>query len=405
MRRRALVVSLLGLLLERVAGADPYPRYREPIVRELLRAQLPAAAPSCRGADPARLVSSRNWRAVDSEPAPWTVPPPSGFVAEREQLRIGGLRINWHDRPVQPGGRRSEWGTVIGSVPSPRTATHAVEIRADIPAQGAPSPRASALVALRGTALVVFGGQDRSGVRNDGGVFDFRIGRWRRLPTTGAPSARAYASAAWLGDRLLVWGGGAPSGRGAPPVPQGTVDYKRDGAMLDVAKGRWTRITEVGAPSARRNSVVRTSGSSFVLFGGHGEWEWPYEGGRAVDDLAIYRPAGDVWTLVRVPFWTQPFAMTIAALPGGWFAIYDADKGLFLLDPARAALHPVPLPLAGAAGRLRAKLFATCDGLALFGGEVMTDPGGGCENFEGPGGCDPVGPTYAKMTGGWHLTP
>jgi len=409
MRLLALAASIFGLLLARVAGADPYPRYREPIVRELLRAQRTVTSTSCAGVDPARLVSgqtsSQNWGAVESKPARWPVPPPSGFVAERGELRVGGVTISWHEGPVQAGGRRSDWGRVIASLPSPHRPSQQVEIRAEIPAQGAPSPRASALVALRGTTLVVFGGQDSSGVRNDGGAFDFRTGRWRPLPIAGAPSARAYATAAWLGDRLLVWGGGAPSGKGAPPVPQGTVDYKRDGAMLDVAKNRWTPITAGGAPSARRNSVVRTSGPAVVLFGGHGQWEWPYEGGRAVDDLAIYRPGSDAWTLVSVPFWTQPFAMMLAALPGGWFAIYDTDKGLFLLDPARAVLHQVPLPPAGAGGRLHAELFATCDGLVLFGGEVMTNQGGGCENFHGPGGCDPVGPTYARMTGGWHLTP
>jgi N-acetylneuraminic acid mutarotase len=43
--------------------------------------------------------------------------------------------------------------------------------------------------------------------RNDGGRYDPKTDRWRRLTTEGAPSARWRARAFWTGNRMLVCGG------------------------------------------------------------------------------------------------------------------------------------------------------------------------------------------------------
>ena len=51
----------------------------------------------------------------------------------------------------------------------------------------------------------------------------------------------------------------------------------------------------------------------------------------------------------------------------------------------------------------------TGDRFILWGGikKTMTDPGGGCENHQGPEGCDPMSPRYEVevLTDGFMFRP
>ena len=176
--------------------------------------------------------------------------------------------------------------------------------------QGAPSPRHQHGAAWTGRSMAVFGGQSTEGLLGDGGLYDPVQDQWSSLPTQQAPTPRAGATVLWTGDGLLVWGGetgqtgdatgailrfgpdGSPTGWETLPVLPGFVgrtahvsawDGQRlvvwggrsasrqllsDGAILDVAAGSWTWMSEAGAPTARQWASAAWTGDELLVLGG-----------------------------------------------------------------------------------------------------------------------------------------
>lgn len=386
-----LSVSAVGPLVH--AGHEPYARYKHRIVKALTAAQKPGKTKACRKFKSARLVKRPKWRALSKKPTAWTAPGPAGIVATRAYLPLKGIAIEWRTSPRPDAWGSTGWGVVT-------LTKNGRKVRIEIPGKGAPSPRGNPVVAIKGTNMVVWGGSDQSGLRNDGGVFDFRKGVWKSVTIKGAPSARAHATAAWVGDRLFVWGGGAPKKPAKKGQPAYGVDYFTDGGVLDVKRNRWTAVPAPKGLAARRNGFALGSREHVALLAGEGQWQWPYQGGHAVNDGAVFHLKRGTWSVFPVPFWGYRHAMSVVELPDGWYATYDHKAGLFLLDPVAGELHPVPMK-SEATGRLSAEVFPTCRGLVIYGGKTMVNPGGGCENHTGPQGCDPVPPAYAGFSDGW----
>jgi hypothetical protein len=388
MRRVVIAVVLLSVAGDASAD-DPYQPHRNEVLRALRTAQQSSPARRCPGFDAHKVATQQRWVPLRHAPTPPPTPIPTTQVAARGVLQIGKLTI----AAYEPGRLTGQyWGVV--SRPG--------AVQLNIPARGAPSPRSLAVLARSGTRLVVWGGVGTQGMLNDGGVFDLRTGRWQPMAQQGAPTGRARANAVWLdANRLFIWGGGAPIAHSLDRGLGGT-SYADDGGIYDLKKKRWSRVPGSGAPSPRTMTLTFTVDNRAVLVGGWGQWQWPYEGGARVDDLAIYDAGRHRWSVVPVTFWNHWHALQVQQLADGSLAVYDSESGLFLVDARREQVQQVPLP-PGAEGRQQATFYGDCDGVVIFGGKRMVDPGGGCENHRGPGGCDPVGPTYVGFTDGWRL--
>ncbi|MDP1922217.1 MAG: hypothetical protein Q8L14_38620 [Myxococcales bacterium] len=104
----------------------------------------------------------------------------------------------------------------------------------------APTPREGASVVWTGTKMVVWGGRDAGGLRNDGASYEPSTDTWQALPSMGAPAAREGHTAVWTGTAMIVWGGLSAGG------------VRLDsGGLFDEALGTWVNVPVLGAPGAR----------------------------------------------------------------------------------------------------------------------------------------------------------
>jgi hypothetical protein len=277
------------------------------------------------------------------------------------------------------------------------------EIRA--PAEGAPSPRMYEVVAFDGRRLMVWGGfgptaDDRSHEAfGDGAVLDTRTRRWRPMSPAGAPGPRFHAVSAWTGSKLIVWGGGAGSPGREPTL-------FRDGAVYDPARDRWTPMSAAGAPPPRWKPVTVWTGKFMVLAGGGDSLITG--GARGRDDVYVYDPAADRWAAVDgAPKLAE--AHWIRSFVDGRGRVLFVDthvlKTFGVLDPFARRFDQVTLP---ETLQDRSGLGVAWTGarLLLWGGYRQI-PGyvNPCDNFRGPGGCDPPSPPFAVFADGWFYAP
>jgi hypothetical protein len=176
-------------------------------------------------------------------------------------------------------------------------------------------------------------------------VYDIGADRWDTLPLGGsAPAPRDHAAVAWTGTEIIVWGGAA---QGSQPTPT----LLGDGARLDPATGRWTPMSNTGAPAPRMWAGAQWAASRFVVLGGNTQQSNPYTcdpNGSCAPAApgATYDPATDTWqahpsegapTLGPYPSVTSNGTQIVVwqnALAGG-HAIYDpaANRWEALPDP------------------------------------------------------------------------
>lgn len=144
-----------------------------------------------------------------------------------------------------------------------------------------PSARAGHSMTWSGKNIIVFGGEDNSGVVNTGYIYNPFKEEWSSISSVNSPSARKGHSAVWLGEKLLIWGGvdsnGAALGTGAIYHPE-----------LDT----WTTISTTNSPSARKKFALAKSNHKVVVWGGSDT------GNIAINDGAIYNPSTDIWTTI-----------------------------------------------------------------------------------------------------------
>jgi len=107
------------------------------------------------------------------------------------------------------------------------------------------------------------------------------------IPMETAPiSGRSRHAAVWTGSKMIVWGGYGP-----------TPTYKADGAAYDPLANKWTTIaappttmTPATTFAGRRDPHAVWTGSKMIVYGGR-------DGSATKNDLAIYDPATDTWTM------------------------------------------------------------------------------------------------------------
>lgn len=188
-------------------------------------------------------------------------------------------------------------------------------------------PRLHHTAIWTGSQMLIWGGleddrgqlsgrPDRDRSFSDGASYDPAANRWLRIPE--APiDATPTAQAVWTGDRMLVWTGSEaalydPDSQSwtvmseTPLSPRqldsavwtgeelivwgGTEQdcgdcFLNDGAALDPAQDRWTRLPEAPLTPRDRHTSVWL-GDSMLIWGGC------CDGSRYLRDGALYRPGG-----------------------------------------------------------------------------------------------------------------
>jgi hypothetical protein len=122
-----------------------------------------------------------------------------------------------------------------------------------------PSARAAHAMCAVGTNVVVCGGKDRSGRRNDVFIYDTVSNEWSSVGMKGAPSETSFAACAPLCDgRVVLFGGRLKD------------DSHSDAtSVLDVVARRWLRVELEGSPPPGRGGhSLCYSGGRVLLYGG-----------------------------------------------------------------------------------------------------------------------------------------
>lgn len=125
----------------------------------------------------------------------------------------------------------------------------------------APSPRRGHSAVWTGKKMIIWGGQDKTGYLNNGGVYDPEADRWEELNYL-APTARAWHTAVWAGKRMIVWGG-----------QSGIEQYPTDfGAYVPQSDGNdfWQQVNSQFGPQPRRGHSALWTGNALLIWGGMG---------------------------------------------------------------------------------------------------------------------------------------
>jgi len=107
-----------------------------------------------------------------------------------------------------------------------------------------------------GSQLIVWGGQDAYNiVWSIGGRYDPEADRWSSVSQLGAPTPRKDHTAVWAGERMLVWGGHGHGGLDT-------------GGSYDPEHDSWEPLPTGGAPEGRGLHTAVWTGSEMIIWGG-----------------------------------------------------------------------------------------------------------------------------------------
>ena len=120
-----------------------------------------------------------------------------------------------------------------------------------------PSARTGHTAVWAEYSMLIWGGRGESGLLGDGRQYNYEKDFWIDFPTLGAPSPRIGHSAISTGTMMIVWGGEL-SGK----------KLSNDGAIFDTLNSKWIPITSVNAPLARTGHTAIWSGTEMIIFGG-----------------------------------------------------------------------------------------------------------------------------------------
>jgi len=200
----------------------------------------------------------------------------SFFAQTATEVQKGSLLVTTYSWPKRPFDAWWEEAGPAFEEACPEGAAYRLPSLPDQPADahqswsaisttGAPSARRKHTAAWNGVRMVVWGGENFSGVaKNDGGQYDPATDSWTATKTTGAPTARSlYRIGVWTGTYLFLWGGNSGS------------SVLNDGARYSPGNGTgndsWYTLPTNNAPAGRTEHVaVYSPGMSRVVLWGGG---------------------------------------------------------------------------------------------------------------------------------------
>jgi hypothetical protein len=168
-----------------------------------------------------------------------------------------------------------------------------------------------------GGGIILFGGSDATGDRNDLWVFDARSNAWTALKPSGTlPQARGGHAMVYdpNTNRVLVFGG----------LNSGTSELLNDLWAYDLTTNAWTRLNPSGTPPSKRQypAIAYCAATRRVLlFGG---LTLSDNADAGLGDLWAYDPIGNAWERIT------PTGTTPSARQGQAMAYAPALGGLFM---------------------------------------------------------------------------
>ena len=150
-----------------------------------------------------------------------------------------------------------------------------------ISTEGAPSNRDSAHSFWTGEEVIVWGGINYDGQQNDGAFYNPATDTWRPISSINAPIARNDDSVVFTGDALIVWGGYEED------------EYVNTGYSYNLENNSWTEISRVNAPAKRSSHTAVWTGDEMIVWGGYGGFEF-----GSLNDGAAYNPVNDTWRTI-----------------------------------------------------------------------------------------------------------
>lgn len=129
---------------------------------------------------------------------------------------------------------------------------------------GCPTTRAAHGMCAVGSKVIIFGGRDSVGRKNDLFILNTETLEWISTPTTGRePEPRSFHSCTAVGNRVIVFGGRSPQ----------NIHFD-DIHIFDVGTCEWLQPSVCGdKPSARGVHTATLVGNQFVLYGGSSKFD------------------------------------------------------------------------------------------------------------------------------------
>jgi N-acetylneuraminic acid mutarotase len=176
--------------------------------------------------------------------------------------------------------------------------------------------------------MLVFGGADSSGPRNDLWSYEAASDGWVQLAPTGAvPSARSRHAAVWdtAQNRLLIFGGYLGS---TNSLGENVEEFFNDLWSYEAISNSWVQLTPTGTPPSVRTghtAIWDEGGSRMLVFGGYHSYTFfgdYYE--DFFNDLWGYQALSNSW-LPLAPSGTLPSARAYHT------AVWDASLNRMLV--------------------------------------------------------------------------
>lgn len=128
---------------------------------------------------------------------------------------------------------------------------------------GCPTPRAAHGMCVVGSKLVIFGGRDSVGRKNDLYILDMETMEWISTQATGRqPEPRSFHTCTAVGNRVVVFGGRSLDNA-----------HFDDLHIFDTDTNEWLQPLSSGdKPSARGVHTATLVGDQFILYGGSSDF-------------------------------------------------------------------------------------------------------------------------------------
>jgi hypothetical protein len=135
----------------------------------------------------------------------------------------------------------------------------------------APRGRFLATAVWTGSEMIVWGGYEFAStvLFNTGGRYNPSTDTWVAVTNNNAPAPRANHTAVWTGTEMIIWGGNDESG----------IAFNT-GGRYNPTTNSWTATSRTNAPYYRTHHTAVWTGTQMIIWGGSDGYIWLNTGGR-----------------------------------------------------------------------------------------------------------------------------
>jgi N-acetylneuraminic acid mutarotase len=152
-----------------------------------------------------------------------------------------------------------------------------------------------------GTEMIVWGGQNNTGIQTSGGRYNPSTDTWTPVNTANAPAARGSNSVVWTGSEMVIWGGAG-------------IGLLNTGGRYSPLTDSWTATSTTHAPTARAGHTAVWTGSEMIVWGG--------AAASALSTGGRYNPSTDSWSNLIAPNPPSPRTVHTAVWTGNQMMVW-----------------------------------------------------------------------------------